>query len=104
MTKAIILLAAALGLGAGLTSGLASPAAAQSWSSNAPNIGPVSQPEGIRIEAYPAAANYCPNGYQPVVVGGVICCGIPNATYSAPAPVRSRYRPAYCPAGTKGCG
>ncbi|MBT55674.1 MAG: hypothetical protein CMF72_20030 [Mameliella sp.] len=25
------------------------------------------------------AANYCPAGLQPVLVGGVVCCGTPNA-------------------------
>lgn len=78
----------------------AAPAIAQTWSSNAPNIGPVSQPEGILIQAYPVSVNYCQTGYQPVVVGGVICCGIPNAQHSAPV---YRPAPASCPAGTKGC-
>ena len=33
---------------------------------------------------YPASANYCPSGLQPIVLNGVICCGTPNthATYS----------------------
>lgn len=96
MTKLFFLLA--------LVVGGAAPVSAQTWSSNAPNIGPVNQPEGVLIQAYPTAVNYCQSGYQPVVVGGVICCGIPNATYSAPAPERYRRAPAYCPAGTKGCG
>lgn len=25
------------------------------------------------------AANYCPAGLQPVLAGGVVCCGVPNA-------------------------
>ena len=62
-----------------VTAMLTLPAAAQTWSSNAPNIGPVNQPEGIYIPAYPASTNYCPTGYQPVVVGGTISCGTPNA-------------------------
>lgn len=79
---------------------LAPPASAQTWSSNAPKIGPVNQPEGILIEAYPASVNHCPTGYQPVVVGGVICCGKPNASHSATPAI---YAPQSCPAGTKGC-
>jgi len=93
MTKLISALAVAMAL--------AAPASAQTWSSNAPKIGPVNQPEGILIEAYPASMNHCQTGYQPVVVGGVICCGIPNATYS-PTPA-SHSAPQSCPAGTKGC-
>jgi len=62
------------------------------------------------IQAYPAA-NYCPAGKQPVIVGGVICCGVPTAgTYynpvSAPRPVvamQKSYLPrAYAPEGEKG--
>lgn len=46
----------------------------------------------IAIWAYPAKANYCPNGLQPVVIGGVVCCGTPNqAGYqSNPAPKRAK--------------
>ncbi len=32
----------------------------------------------VAVFAYPAKANYCPAGLQPVVVGGVICCGVPT--------------------------
>ncbi|EAQ02801.1 hypothetical protein OB2597_15505 [Pseudooceanicola batsensis HTCC2597] len=37
-----------------------------------------------KLFPYPASANYCPEGLQPVRLGGVICCGVPNqaATYS----------------------
>ena len=40
--------------------------------------------------------NYCPAGLQPVVVGGVVCCGIPNTTsyQSHPAPRRKAHKPA----------
>ncbi|SHI77381.1 hypothetical protein SAMN05444000_10323 [Shimia gijangensis] len=79
---------------------LAAPATAQTWSSNAPKIGPVNQPEGLLIQAYPTSSNHCQAGYQPVVVGGVICCGKPNS--AAPAPTQVSYT-ASCPAGTKGC-
>ncbi|OWU85099.1 hypothetical protein ATO6_08615 [Oceanicola sp. 22II-s10i] len=35
------------------------------------------------MPAYPyAGANYCPAGLQPIVIGGVICCGVPNQTVS----------------------
>ncbi|MCA0961530.1 hypothetical protein [Salipiger bermudensis] len=59
------------------------------------------------IQAYPAA-NYCPSGKQPVIVGGVIFCGVPTAgTYydpvSSPRTIvatQSRYLPrAYNPDG-----
>lgn len=93
MTKLISILAVAVAL--------AAPVAAQTWSSNAPNIGPVNQPEGILIQAYPTSVNYCQTGYQPVVLGGVICCGIPNAPSGATVVHNSA--PASCPAGTKGC-
>lgn len=65
------------------------------------------------IQAYPAA-NYCPSGKRPVIVGGVICCGVPTAgTYYNPAdymPVKRvkktvthSYMPrAYAPVGEKG--
>jgi hypothetical protein len=32
------------------------------------------------IWAYPTQHNYCPAGLQPVMVGGVICCGQPTHT------------------------
>ena len=37
-----------------------------------------------KIFPYPAGANYCPYGLQPVQINGVICCGSPNmnATYA----------------------
>ncbi|EPX79659.1 hypothetical protein [Salipiger mucosus] len=64
------------------------------------------------VQAYPAA-NYCPAGKQPVILGGVICCGVPNAgTYYNPVSVRKAApRPApatsymprpYAPVGEKG--
>lgn len=84
----------------------AAPAFAQTWSSNAPKIGPVNQPEGILIQPYNASANYCPTGTQPIVLGGVICCGTPNTSeaYSAPAQTRRYYSHSMsCPAGVKGC-
>ena len=42
------------------------------------------------VWAYSGGANYCPAGLQPVVVGGVVCCGTPNRTgaYSHQAPRR----------------
>ena len=59
--------------------------------------------------------NFCPAGFQPVVVGGVICCGQPNQHMSYqqalahPMPKKKRHvrrtysaRPSYTP-GTKGC-
>ena len=32
----------------------------------------------MAIWAYPSKHNYCPAGLQPVMVGGVICCGTPT--------------------------
>ena len=56
--------------------------------------------------------NYCPAGLQPVIIGGEICCGTPNAgayvespgkvyRKAAPKPVRHAPR-AYAPVGEKG--
>lgn len=67
-----------------------------------------------KIYAYPAAANYCPDGLQPVTIAGVICCGTPNQSVSYhammahPAQHRAKHRPArsaraHCPVGEKGC-
>ena len=66
-----------------------------------------------RLYPYNASANYCPAGLQPIVLGGVICCGTPNQhiSYQAmmqhPAPRRS-YRtvsPTYFDTeGIKGTG
>lgn len=57
------------------------------------------------LYAYPASANYCPAGLQPIVLNGVICCGTPNTgvSYSSmmqhPAPrvhrVRRHVQPTY---------
>ena len=60
-----------------LTCGLAASASAQTWSSNAPKLCPINQPEGLLIEAYPVSVNHCPTGLQPVVAGGEISGGIP---------------------------
>lgn len=47
---------------------------------------------------YPAKANYCPSGLQPIVLNGVICCGVPNqeTTYSSYMAHPTRQR-AYTP-------
>ncbi|MFK7837286.1 MAG: hypothetical protein AB8B60_13790 [Sulfitobacter sp.] len=68
-----------------------------------------------KIYAY-HGANYCPAGYQPITISGVICCGVPNQHMSYqqalahPMPkrahkVRHKVRSARptCAAGTKGC-
>lgn len=71
-----------------------------------------------KIYAYPTSENYCPAGFQPVTINGVICCGKPNQSMSYqqmmahPAPrrtvrrvvhqTRRSARPACIP-GTKGC-
>lgn len=52
-----------------------------------------------KLFPYPAKANYCPAGLQPVQMGGVICCGVPNQTvtyaqYQAhPVQRRTTYAP-----------
>ncbi len=55
------------------------------------------------------APNHCPSGLQPVMMGGVICCGEPNAgAYidrpgKAYKPRHARHAPrAYAPVGEKG--
>ncbi|MBO9472454.1 hypothetical protein J7413_02790 [Shimia sp. R10_1] len=82
---------------------VAPPLAAQTWSSNAPEIGPVNQPEGVLIHPYPSKTHYCGTGLQPVTVGGMISCGVPNTTeryYNGSG--GHRHAP-YCAPGTKGC-
>ncbi len=42
---------------------------------------PMTQPATSSMSpvwAYPSKLNYCPAGLQPVVMGGVICCGRPT--------------------------
>lgn len=90
---------------AALTLTVAAPVSAQAWSSNAPVIGPVNQPEGLLMHPYPASANFCPNGLQPVTMGGVICCGNPNTgeVYYNAGGTRKRSYSMSCPPGSKGC-
>ncbi len=62
-----------------------------------------------KLFPYAAKANYCPSGLQPIVLNGVICCGVPNqsASYSdymrhpAPAPKRRYYKPRVVEYGSK---
>lgn len=47
--------------------------------------------------------NYCPQGLQPVVAGGVICCGTPNAGVYHPMPTKKKsYRQPQMVVGEKG--
>ncbi|KMW56276.1 hypothetical protein AIOL_001228 [Candidatus Rhodobacter oscarellae] len=39
--------------------------------------------DNMLVYAYKTKHNYCPTGLQPVVVGGVICCGTPNGHYES---------------------
>ena len=67
------------------------------------------------VYAYAGAPNYCPAGMQPIVAGGVICCGVPNQKISyqqANAHPVSRVKRVkrmkrvaspVCPEGMKGC-
>ncbi|WGW05444.1 hypothetical protein [Tropicibacter oceani] len=57
------------------------------------------------------APNHCPAGLQPVTMGGVICCGTPNAGPYVDRPGKASYKPkakpayrprAYAPVGEKG--
>jgi hypothetical protein len=73
----------------------------------------------MKYYPYPTHVNYCPAGLQPISMGGVICCGVPNThvTYREmmrhPVPVR-HVTPVYldkgevhssrvCEEGQKGC-
>jgi len=69
-----------------------------------------------KIYAYPASANFCPAGLQPVTISGVICCGTPNTAtsyqqmMSHPAPKKHKVRHYHprrasysCVPGEKGC-
>ncbi len=71
-----------------------------------------------RIFPYATTANYCPTGFQPITINGVICCGVPNQTQSyqsmnahavaRKARVRHRVKATpssriVCPVGEKGC-
>ena len=59
--------------------------------------------------------NFCPAGYQPITISGVVCCGLPNQSMSyqqvkmTPAPrakAKHHYHKAKtssCEVGTKGC-
>ncbi len=51
----------------------------------------------MAVWAYPAKANYCPAGLQPVVVGGVICCGQPTHHGYQSHPPRKRHKVVHKP-------
>ncbi len=86
--------------------------AAPAMASDAYNGPPVKGP--MPVFAYATSQNNCPAGLQPIVLGGVICCGTPNQSISYQAamahPVqRARTRHVrrvadpYCPESMKGC-
>jgi hypothetical protein len=88
----------------------ASGSAALAWGDMYMGDGTNDPNSNMLIHAYPAA-NYCPQGLQPVSVGGVICCGTPNAGAYVDRPGKARHhavskprhRPtAYAPVGEKG--
>ncbi len=62
-------------IAAAIGSTLFAAAPAMAWSNNT-----YTQPASndIAVWAYPSKSNFCPAGLQPVVVGGVICCGQPT--------------------------
>ncbi len=81
------------------TLGLTLLGAVPAMASDTPNIYP-----------YPSAQNYCLPGLQPVSLGGVISCGVPNQTITHaqvmahPAGHHRMHKTSYdCPIGTKGC-
>lgn len=43
------------------------------------SYGALSYYDSPAITAYPSGANYCPEGLQPVQLGGEVSCGTPNA-------------------------
>lgn len=68
-------------------------APAMAWNDN------MTQPASndMAVWAYQGtSANYCPAGLQPVVVGGVVCCGVATHTgyQSHPVAPRKKYKPA----------
>ena len=71
-------------------------APAMAWENN------MTQPAGsdMVVYAYPTKANYCPAGLQPVVVGGVICCGQATHTNYQSHPPAPKRRKATRPAAT----
>lgn len=58
---------------------IAFSASAFAWSSDAYMGKHDSSTSGMLVHSYKSGANYCPAGLEPVMVGGVICCGTPNA-------------------------
>jgi len=70
---------------AAVTGAILAAAPALAWS-GADMTQPASN--DMLIYAYPSKANYCPAGLQPISMGGVICCGTPNAAYESHAPRR----------------
>lgn len=73
--------------------GLAAPALADGHGHYGGQGHNMTQPASneMAVYAYPTA-NYCPAGLQPVMIGGVICCGTPTHTgnpYPHPAPKRA---------------
>lgn len=68
---------------------LCAAAPALAWSER-----PYTQPASseIAVWAYPSKTNYCPAGLQPVVVGGVVCCGQPTHVGYKPHQKAKRYK------------
>lgn len=80
---------------AALIGTLLTAAPALAWNDN------MTQPatNDMAVWAYQGSkANYCPAGLQPVVVGGVVCCGTPThvgyQSHPAPKPRRKVHKPA----------
>lgn len=68
-----------------------------------------------KLYPYHSKHNYCPQGLQPISMGGVICCGTPNQSMSYkqmmahPVAKKKKHyvhkvrRVENCPEGVKGC-
>ncbi|MDU8913987.1 hypothetical protein [Aestuariicoccus sp. MJ-SS9] len=69
--------------------GTVAPAGGDAYTGDATN----NPNSNVLVHSY-AGANYCPEGLQPVTMGGVICCGTPNAGayYDAPSTRRVAHR------------
>jgi hypothetical protein len=66
---------------------------------------PTNDPNSNFLQHMVVAPNYCPAGLQPVLVGGVVCCGTPNAGLYVDRPGKVYRKPApraYAPVGVKG--
>lgn len=57
-----------------------------------------SNPDSPAIQAWPTTEHYCPDGLQPVVVGGAISCGTPDLTAAPGGYFHAPTGPVHAPA------